>query len=443
MGNFLKNSLLTINRQFISGVLFFLSSVIIARGLGAEGQGIYSLVILLPMMLFQFFNLGIHVSTVYYTNKMDLALSAVFRSNLVWSLILTLVSAALGIGSILFFKEYFFKDVPNSLLYFSLLIVPFMFFTKFFQAIFQAHEDFKEYNWISLIQQIFAFVLFCFAVVVFKLGVLGSLTAFGLSYFLSSALTIKMLKNKYQLSIFQGKTNFTYLKNTLTFGFKSHLCNLLSFLNHRLDILIISHFINAKAVGIYFVAVTLIEGLQLVSSSVSFVLYARICSLDSEEARNNITSLACRNIFLVSVILGLLLFFLSDIVIMLFYGKEYVESIKAFKILLPSGVVSSVAAVMSNDIAGRGKPEYNLYVSLFIVVINVFLNLIFIPKWGISGAAFATSLSFIVNFFIKVWIFKSMTNLKVTDLLLFNRNDFERYQKLYLALKEKFLKSQD
>ena len=161
MGRFLTNSIITVNRQILSGVLYFITSILIARGLGVQGQGIYALVILLPMMLFRFFNFGVQVSSVYYINNLKMNLQDAYKSNLVWGYILSLVSLVLGLIVIFFFSRFFFREVPNYLLICSLFIVPFMFFTKYLLAIFQSQEDFNNFNLIGLVQHVLNFVFFC------------------------------------------------------------------------------------------------------------------------------------------------------------------------------------------------------------------------------------------------------------------------------------------
>lgn len=47
--------------------------------------------------------------------------------------------------------------------------------------------------------------------------------------------------------------------------------------------------------------------------------------------------------------------------------------------------------ILANDLYGRGKPELNIYVSLVSVMLNIILNILWIPKFGIAGAASATS----------------------------------------------------
>lgn len=79
------------------------------------------------------------------------------------------------------------------------------------------------------------------------------------------------------------------------------------------------------------------------------------------------------------------------------------------KILLPGIALLAVEKILSNDIAARGKPEINMYVSIFNVIFSTILNVFLIPMYGATGAAIATSISYSLSFIIKAVFFKRVT----------------------------------
>jgi Na+-driven multidrug efflux pump len=42
-----------------------------------------------------------------------------------------------------------------------------------------------------------------------------------------------------------------------------------------------------------------------------------------------------------------------------------------------------------------GRPKVHLYTTLATLIVNVGLNFLLIPRWGIFGAAFASSISYL------------------------------------------------
>jgi O-antigen/teichoic acid export membrane protein len=90
---------------------------------------------------------------------------------------------------------------------------------------------------------------------------------------------------------------------------------------------LIAYFIDDVAVGIYSIAVLLVERVWLVSQSVSTVLFARVANLNTDLERNRFTSLAARNTFFITFLGGLFLAIFSHWIIVILFGDEYVNSI--------------------------------------------------------------------------------------------------------------------
>lgn len=80
-----KNISITFVRQVFVMVAQFFSILIIARELGAEGNGIYAIAILMPTMMTNFFNLGIGQATIYFVGKNYYSDHQVFVKNIFFS----------------------------------------------------------------------------------------------------------------------------------------------------------------------------------------------------------------------------------------------------------------------------------------------------------------------------------------------------------------------
>ena len=86
------------------------------------------------------------------------------------------------------------------------------------------------------------------------------------------------------------------------------------------------------------------------------------------------------------------------------FGEEYVEALPAFLWLLPGIIAGAGSRIYANCIAAAGKPEWNMYSSIGVVTINVIGNILLVPKYGIVGAAWATSLAYVLNAVVKFWL---------------------------------------
>jgi O-antigen/teichoic acid export membrane protein len=73
--------------------------------------------------------------------------------------------------------------------------------------------------------------------------------------------------------------------------------------------------------------------------------------------------------------------------------------------LIPGVVCLGVAKIWANDIAARGLPGINMVISLATLLVNISLNLVLIPRMGVSGAAAATTIAYVVAAFLTLIVY--------------------------------------
>lgn len=189
-------------------------------------------------------------------------------------------------------------------------------------------------------------------------------------------------------------------------------------------------FLNPAAVGLYGVAVSIAERLWIVSQSISSVLYPAISSSSDVDSKNKLTSVISRNVLFFSIIAGIVFYFASDLIFRLLFGEAYADSSDILKMLLPGIILFSVDRILSNDLAGRGKPELNMYTSIFTVASNIILNILLIPKVGIAGAAISTSVTYSLSTLVKMFLFKRETGVSYSKMLLLQKEDLILFKRL-------------
>ncbi|MCS4483815.1 polysaccharide biosynthesis C-terminal domain-containing protein [Clostridium botulinum] len=78
------------------------------------------------------------------------------------------------------------------------------------------------------------------------------------------------------------------------------------------------------------------------------------------------------------------------------YGKEF-ASAKSSTIILFIGIIfASIGKVSSSYFQSEGAPIIHMVITLITFLANLLLNALFIPKWGIDGAAAASTISYIL-----------------------------------------------
>jgi O-antigen/teichoic acid export membrane protein len=432
--SFFKNSMLNFNRNIITMILGLASTIIIARVLGPEKQGIFTLVLLLPTMLTTFFNIGIGSATVYYIGKKKYELTTIVSTNIFLAFTISLTSIVIGFLFIYFFGDTFLNGVPKLLLLIIMGGLPLVFLNTFLQAIFQGLQDFVVYNLIVIAGNVVNIVFILITLLVLQLDLIGALVSY-FSSIITPTLILFVYLRKRNLTFKLKSVSKSFIKDCIYYGYKVHFSNILSFINYRADLILLSYFLNPAAVGVYNVSVSITEKLWIVSQPVSTVLFPKISSSNSNKERNLLTTMVARNVLMLSFLVSLLLFFTSEYFILLLFGEKYQAAANIIKILLVGITLLSAEKILSNDLAGRGKPELNLYTSLLTIIINIILNIIFIPIWGVNGAAVATTISYSLTFFVKLIIFCNETKVNYLSVILFNKDDVALYIKIIKGLR--------
>lgn len=425
------NSFLTVVRQLVGIALGMISAMIIARTLGVEGQGKYALVVLLPNVLYTIFNMGIAPATVYYIGKKKFALENVFKMNLLLALVLSLATIIVGILFIVLFHQQFYESVPLQAMYMILCVLPFLFLNKNLQVIFQGREQFEKFNIVVILNQVGLLLFSTLFLLILDFELFGALLAFILTQILMLLGVFYFLNTEFQLRLSSGSISIDYLKASIVYGMKGHLSNILAFINYRIDLFIIAYFLNDAAVGLYSIAVSIVERIWIVSQSVSAVLFARVSNLNTDQERANFTAIVSRNVMFISLLAGSSLFFLGGWIITTLFGEAYTDSITPFLYLIPGVVLLSYARILSHFFAGIGRPEINTYVASFTTLLNISLNIYLVPKFGVKGAAIATSITYASNMIIKSTIFGWKNNVSVIDFLIIKPSDLLLYQSYF------------
>ena len=77
-------------------------------------------------------------------------------------------------------------------------------------------------------------------------------------------------------------------------------------------------------------------------------------------------------------------------------------------------VLFSAARVVTNDIAARGRPLVNSLIAAISVACNIALNVVLIPRYGIDGAAWASTGSYSLLFLATAVIYRRVTGVPLS-----------------------------
>ncbi len=373
--------------QVLRIVIGFATSVIAARALGPQGMGQVAYIILVFTLIGDFGHLGLNNSTMYFMKRGGVPPGHLFSVNftalgLLFGLISALVLILRSSGLIL--SSYNWLYILGGLLF----VGSDLFYTSL-HSWYVGDERILESN-----RKIIAVFLLKSALILI-LWLTGTLKP--LSFFAVAVLA--MLLNAVLLGFgvgqrFASTLDRGLLKAEFSYGGILWLGAAFSFLHLRADQFMIRQMLDVSALGVYSVAVTLAELLFLVPVSVSSALLGKLYNTSEPGAARSIMARTLKLTFYICAALALVGIPLS-LLIPAVYGQAYAGAVSSVMVLLAGAVFASVARVGMQYFFTLGRPKVHLYTSLATLCVNIALNFLLIPRWGIFGAALASSISYL------------------------------------------------
>jgi O-antigen/teichoic acid export membrane protein len=214
----------------------------------------------------------------------------------------------------------------------------------------------------------------------------------GLVYLLVAALVVT---GRYGLAKFPG---WEYVMRVLWVGLPFALEPLVFVLYSRADIVMLRSFLGDHAAGIYAFPYRVLEMSGVCFSLYGTALYpvfARLYQSDRQElARVFRTSRMV--IFVLASLAMLTLLLGSGMGIRMLFQDKFAESIVVFKLMSCFALTNSLRYLYFPLLLASNGQRYCLIVAVIVTVLNVGMNAIMIPLWGVMGAVVATLCSEIV-----------------------------------------------
>jgi O-antigen/teichoic acid export membrane protein len=170
-------------------------------------------------------------------------------------------------------------------------------------------------------------------------------------------------------------------------------------------------------VGYYSIAVVIAEKIWYIPTVFSLVLYPRVAH-GGEEGANSDTARVCRQTILIILFCCAGVLVAGRYAIEVLYSRAFSPAAGPLLVLLPGIVTAGISRIIASDLMARGHPGVILSSGLAAFVTNVALNLIFIPRMGITGAALATDFSYLVNAVVLTAAFLRISGLAAGEVLI-------------------------
>ncbi|CAL1519260.1 flippase [Chitinophaga sp. MM2321] len=428
--SFIKDLASVFSSRVASLALGLGTSIVTARYLGPEGNGISAALLVYPSLFMAIGALGVQQSTTYFVGQEKYDIKEIYGAVLAtW-----IFTSLFGLISSYFLIRYFTKGhYSNTLIFWALAAIPFSLYTTYSSGIFLGQQNVKAFNRINWVPAIINLAFTFLFLAVFKLGVAGSMAATFLGVFFLSFLVVINIR---KIIPVRPRFNWTIIKGLLSLGVIYAGTTLVASLNYKVDVVLLEKWSNAYELGIYSKGAVLVEMLWQIPAILSTIIFSRSAGAkDPKEFSLKVCRLLRFALILILVI-AILFYCLSDFVINLMYGSAFAESSHVLKILMPGVLLMIIYKVLYMDIAGRGKPWMSMEAMIPAVIANVVLNYFWIPKYGASGSAMASTVSYSIAALVFLVLYSMHTRIPVKKIFAYTREDKD----FALAIVTKFKK---
>ncbi|MEN3112392.1 polysaccharide biosynthesis C-terminal domain-containing protein [Uliginosibacterium paludis] len=173
------------------------------------------------------------------------------------------------------------------------------------------------------------------------------------------------------------------------------------------DNLILSFFGAGEKIAIYAPASKIVIQLFLIGQIVSLTFYKHLTSrVDFPEEFSRYCKALGQVYFFIAILTVFSVFLLSDVLILFLFGSGFSDSSGVLRILCLTLLFSIPGALFSRLLIITRNSKIELYKSLITASVCVAANLLFVPLFGIHGAAVASVLSYFVADFLSYFLFR-------------------------------------
>ena len=405
----------------------YLYRFILSRMLGPEGYGLVGLTT--PFQgIFQVLSAGGFPPAI---SKFVAQHNALDEKDMARQVILTslkfMMVAGTLFGLLIFFSAdwianfYFQKPAMVYPLQAVALITPFSVIVGALRGAFQGVYKMELVVASRAVEQVF---MISMAVVFVSIGfyaagaVLG--TAFG---FIASSLVSLILLKKYVWVLFPKpatkisfKDELILLKTLLVFSIPVAITALSEMAIYDVGPLVIGRYLPAQDAGYYTTADPIARLPLIISLSVAAVILpaaSEAASLKDKVLLENYITQSYRYVVLLVFPLCVGIAIFAQRILSLLFVSDYIFGASTLSILVVGMTFYTLFMVSSSIIQGIGYPRLPMIILIVGTVLNIILNFLMVPMYGIIGAAVATTIVAFLIMIVILWKTCSITKVKL------------------------------
>jgi len=394
--------------------------VVLARFLGLEQFGLFTLVISYVKVVNSLLDMKIGEAVVkYITESKEKGKLKTVSSFVKFFYIVDLSSGVIsfavcillaGVANDLFIKS---DDAFSYVLIFSIsLLVSTV--NQSSHAILQSFKKFRHSAFFKVFNNFIKLILILTAFII-QLGIEGFFAAYVVAE-LVSFLLLQVFVNR--VLVQEGMSNWLFadlqeiksqIREVLWFMMNTAISGFMSFASSSyFPILILGHFSGAEASSLYKIARSIMKVVEKIRNPIYSVVYPALTRISARESYKEFRQLIVHSVkeivkFIIPVSVLVLIF--AEQLIELAFGSEYLPAVGTMRILIVTVMIYAFLYWTWPALLSLGMFGVKSMVVLITMVLYLSALLILVPRYSHLGAALASFAPLIFNFVVAIFLF--------------------------------------
>jgi stage V sporulation protein B len=379
----------TAGTRMVVLVLGLGSTVALARGLGPTGRGVYALAMTLAPLGVVALNFGFHTANTYFASRERDTLPTLISNTFALALLVAVIGlVVLGLSRALGLST---DPLPFALAVLVVAWLPVGLVFIQLQPLLLVEQRLRMFNVAEAGWQIASVVL---VVALWATDRLTPTSAFVavLAAFVGGTVAVTLsLSSAWRP---RPLPSLALARRALPYAARTYATTLTGFALIRLDIFLVENRLGTREVGIYAVAVTICEAIQVLPTTIGALLLPKVAALTDEAERWALTRRTLVGTVGIMVVVCGVAGVVARPAIRIVYGEPFLPSTTPLYWLLPGIVMLGANAVLIHYFLAVGMPALVVVMQGAAVVLNIGLELVLIGSLGLAGAGLASSVAY-------------------------------------------------
>ena len=378
--------------QMFSLLVSFFIGAWLARYLGPENYGVLSYAVAFVGLFGFIASLGVdgilNRELVKFPEKRDELLGTAFRLKLIGGAI----ALVLAIASAFIFQTSPLIRLLIILFSFTFVLQAINVISTYFQSEVKSKNNVKALLFATIISS-----LLKVGVILLDKGVIWIVIVFVLDSVWQGIGFVTAYK-KFGLKVKKWKFNKNLSKEILKNSWPLMLASAAGFIYLRIDQVMIGAMLGNYEVGLYAVAVKLAEVWYFIPGIICASIFPAI--INAKKTSHEMYKRRLKNLYIlmvvISVVIAIPISLLAKPIIYILFGSSYLESVGILRIYIWSSLGLFLNAGVSQYLMSENMVKTIFWLNFLAMLFNIALNFVFIPIFGLLGAAWATLISYMI-----------------------------------------------